>query len=103
VKHTEEPPSRTLGRPLAVALGALGVFTFIAAVLLFLLAVNARDFCDSTCNQRAAHRWAALSATAAASSLIQVFAAADGSRRLALGAFAVTSLIAAILSVSLIA
>lgn len=95
-------PGRRLGRPLAVALGVLGALTFAVAALLFVLVANARDFCDSTCNEDTVHLWSVLSATAIASSIVQVFAALGGSRRLALGGFVVTLLIAGILFVPLL-
>lgn len=99
---SEKRRDRKFARPWAVALGVLGVLTFVAAVLLLLLVANARDFCDSTCNQGASHVWAVLLATAIASSLVQVFAAIGGSQRLAFGAFAVTFLIAGIVLLPLI-
>ena len=80
----------------------LGLLTFLAALLIFMLAVSARDICDSTCNQGAAHLWAVLSKTAIVSSIVQVFAAIGGSRRVALCAFAMTLVIAGILFLPLI-
>jgi len=93
VTPPQQPPDPTLKRPLAAALGALGVVTFIVAALVFLLTVNARDFCDDTCNQGAQHLWIALSAIAALSSLTQVVAAIGRARTVALAAFGVTLLV----------
>ena len=90
VAGSGEPPDGDLRRPLAVALVVLGVVTFVVALLSLVLTAHAHDFCDSTCSPGGAS--AGLSAIAMVASLVQIGAAANRSRSVALGAFGVSAL-----------
>lgn len=78
------------------ALMAVACATFLGSCLVVALAVNARGFCDSSCDQAAVHLWRALGVLGIASSLLQFIAAAARRWKLTVSAGTVTTVLTAV-------